>query len=69
MTQVESKPATQFTNVNITDTLFVDTVKVQPPAASHITINKVEDFPTQDATTITLDAGVNFLIGKLKSVF
>jgi len=64
MTIIQGKAVTQFDSVNIKDTFFINGAQTNLVAqGNQIIINQESDFPTQDGTTITLDAGKNFVLG------
>ncbi len=64
MTIIQGLATTEFTNLNVKGTFFVNgaVTNLVTPGNSKV-INLESDFPTQDATTITLEAGINYLLG------
>ena len=64
MTQIQGLATTEFTNLNVKGTFFINgaVTNLVTPGNSKV-INQESDFPTQDATTITLEAGINYLLG------
>lgn len=64
MTIIQGKATTQFKNLNVTGTFFLNGAETSLVSPSNTkVINLESQFPEQDGTTITLEAGINYFIG------